>query len=94
MTSLVPGELPDMVERPLRSSGRRIDVSTPFDAMMPDGSRPHVVVPVSTRLAVIQPCRGPSRYVARAQRDGLMAVERAAAASCPTPVLALSRGRE
>ncbi len=53
MTSLVPGELPDMVERPLRSSGRRIDVSTPFNAMMPDGSRPHVVVPVSTRLAVI-----------------------------------------
>jgi pilus assembly protein CpaF len=30
----------------LRTSGRRIDMSTPFvDAMMPDGSRLHVVIP-------------------------------------------------
>jgi Flp pilus assembly CpaF family ATPase len=36
----------------LRTSGRRIDMSTPFvDAMMPDGSRLHVVIPVSTRTA-------------------------------------------
>jgi pilus assembly protein CpaF len=34
----------------LRSSGRRIDLSTPFvDAMLPDGSRLHVVIPHITR---------------------------------------------
>ena len=34
----------------LRSSGRRIDLSTPFvDAMLPDGSRLHVVIPQITR---------------------------------------------
>ena len=30
----------------LKSSGRRIDLSSPFvDAMLPDGSRLHVVIP-------------------------------------------------
>src|SRR4051812_7100753 len=34
----------------LRTSGRRVDMSTPFvDAMMPDGSRLHVVIPDITR---------------------------------------------
>ena len=34
----------------LRTSGRRIDMSTPFvDAVMPDGSRLHVVIPEITR---------------------------------------------
>src|SRR5690348_1173192 len=37
----------------LRSSGRRIDLSTPFvDAMLPDGSRLHVVIPNITRRHV------------------------------------------
>ncbi len=45
-TILAPGELADLVERMLRTSGRRIDMSTPFvDATMPDGSRLHVVIP-------------------------------------------------
>ena len=45
-TILGHGELADLVERMLRTSGRRIDMSTPFvDAMMPDGSRLHVVIP-------------------------------------------------
>jgi pilus assembly protein CpaF len=45
-TILAPGELADLVERMLRTSGRRIDMSTPFvDAMMPDGSRLHLVIP-------------------------------------------------
>jgi pilus assembly protein CpaF len=35
----------------LKSSGRRVDLSTPFvDAMLPDGSRLHVVIPDVTRL--------------------------------------------
>jgi pilus assembly protein CpaF len=45
-TILAPGELADLDERMLRTSGRRIDMSTPFvDATMPDGSRLHVVIP-------------------------------------------------
>ena len=40
----------DLVERMLRVSGRRLDLSTPFvDAMLPDGSRLHVVIPDITR---------------------------------------------
>src|SRR5262249_20546562 len=40
----------DLVERMLRTSGRRLDLSHPFvDAMLPDGSRLHVVIPQITR---------------------------------------------
>ena len=40
----------DLVERMLKSSGRRLDLSSPFvDAAMPDGSRLHVVIPDVTR---------------------------------------------
>jgi len=40
----------ELVERMLRPTGRRIDLSTPFvDAMLPDGSRLHVVIPNITR---------------------------------------------
>ena len=40
----------ETVERMLRSSGRRVDVSQPFvDALLPDGSRLHVVIPDITR---------------------------------------------
>lgn len=43
-------EVSDLVERMLRSSGRRLDLSTPFvDAQLPDGSRLHVVIPSITR---------------------------------------------
>ena len=47
---LSDAEVRDLVERMLRVSGRRIDLSNPFvDAMMPDGSRLHVVIPDITR---------------------------------------------
>ena len=40
----------DLVEKMLKSSGRRVDLSTPFvDAMLPDGSRLHVAIPDITR---------------------------------------------
>ena len=40
----------ELVERMLRRSGRRLDLSTPFvDAMLPDGSRLHVAIPDITR---------------------------------------------
>jgi pilus assembly protein CpaF len=50
-TILGSGELRDLVERMLKSSGRRVDLSTPFvDAMLPGGERLHVVIPDVTRL--------------------------------------------
>jgi pilus assembly protein CpaF len=49
-TILTADEVRDLVERMLKSSGRRVDLSTPFvDAMLPDGSRLHVVIPDITR---------------------------------------------
>ncbi|MHB8794581.1 MAG: CpaF family protein [Candidatus Nanopelagicales bacterium] len=40
----------DLVERMLRQSGRRLDLSSPFvDAVLPDGSRLHVAIPDITR---------------------------------------------
>jgi len=48
---LTSAQVEDLVERMLKSSGRRVDLSTPFvDAMLPDGSRLHVVIPDITRL--------------------------------------------
>ncbi len=51
-TILTDDEVRDLVERMLKSSGRRVDLSTPFvDAMLPDGSRLHVAIPDITREA-------------------------------------------
>ena len=45
-TILDDGQVRDLVEKMLKSTGRRIDMSSPFvDAMLPDGSRLHVVIP-------------------------------------------------
>jgi len=47
---LTEAQVHDLVERMLRTSGRRVDVSSPFvDALLPDGSRLHVVIPDVTR---------------------------------------------
>ena len=47
---LTDDEVRDLVERMLKSSGRRVDLSSPFvDAVLPDGSRLHVVIPDITR---------------------------------------------
>jgi pilus assembly protein CpaF len=49
-TVLSGDEVRDLVEKMLKSSGRRVDLSTPFvDAMLPDGSRLHVAIPDITR---------------------------------------------
>jgi pilus assembly protein CpaF len=49
-TFLTEQQVQDLVERMLRSSGRRVDLSAPFvDAALPDGSRLHVVIPDVTR---------------------------------------------
>ncbi|MGN6441290.1 MAG: CpaF family protein [Arthrobacter sp.] len=48
--SLSEQQVRDLVERMLKSSGRRLDMSSPFvDAALPDGSRLHVVIPDVTR---------------------------------------------
>ena len=44
--SLTAQQVSDLVEKMLKSSGRRLDLSSPFvDAALPDGSRLHVVIP-------------------------------------------------
>jgi len=44
--SLTSQQVSDLVEKMLKTSGRRLDLSTPFvDASLPDGSRLHVVIP-------------------------------------------------
>jgi pilus assembly protein CpaF len=49
-TVLSEDQVRDLVEKMLKSSGRRVDLSAPFvDAMLPDGSRLHVVIPDITR---------------------------------------------
>jgi pilus assembly protein CpaF len=47
---LTEGQVRELVERMLQSTGRRVDLSSPFvDASLPDGSRLHVVIPDITR---------------------------------------------
>lgn len=42
---LTTGQVHELVERMLKSSGRRVDISQPFvDAMLPEGHRLHVVL--------------------------------------------------
>jgi len=49
-TILTAQAVRDLVERMLKPSGRRLDLSSPFvDALLPDGSRLHVVIPDITR---------------------------------------------
>ncbi|GAB3593303.1 ATPase, T2SS/T4P/T4SS family [Angustibacter peucedani] len=49
-TILTAEEVAELVERMLQTSGRRVDLSSPFvDATLPDGSRLHVVIPDVTR---------------------------------------------
>ncbi|WP_284977178.1 ATPase, T2SS/T4P/T4SS family [Arthrobacter sp. efr-133-TYG-104] len=56
----------DLVEKMLKSSGRRLDLSSPFvDAALPDGSRLHVVIPDITRKHWAVNIR---KFVARASR--------------------------
>ncbi|MDQ1673780.1 MAG: pilus assembly protein CpaF [Frankiaceae bacterium] len=49
-TMLTDAQVQDIVERLLKTSGRRVDLSQPFvDATLADGSRLHVVIPDITR---------------------------------------------
>ncbi len=65
-TILEEDAVADLVERMLASTGRRVDLSSPFvDASLPDGSRLHVVIPDITRRHWAVNVR---RFVARARR--------------------------
>jgi pilus assembly protein CpaF len=56
----------DLVEKMLKTSGRRLDLSSPFvDAALPDGSRLHVAIPDVTRRHWAVNIR---KFVARATR--------------------------
>ncbi|MBJ2120959.1 CpaF family protein [Arthrobacter sp. MSA 4-2] len=64
--TLTAQQVRDLVERMLKSSGRRLDLSSPFvDASLPDGSRLHVVIPDVTRSHWAVNIR---RFIARATR--------------------------
>jgi len=55
-TILSADEVRDLVERMLKTSGRRVDLSSPFvDATLADGSRLHVVIPDITRDSASRP---------------------------------------
>ncbi|QAY70397.1 CpaF family protein [Xylanimonas protaetiae] len=65
-TILTASQVRDLVERMLKSSGRRLDLSSPFvDAALPDGSRLHVVIPDVTRTDYAVNIR---KHVVRASR--------------------------
>ena len=62
---LTESQVRDLVERMLRPSGRRLDLSAPFvDATLPGGERLHVVIPDVTRRHLAVNIR---KYVARAR---------------------------
>lgn len=64
--SLTDQQVRDLVEKMLKSSGRRLDLSSPFvDASLPDGSRLHVVIPDVTRNHWSVNIR---KFIARASR--------------------------
>lgn len=47
---LTPAQVSALIEQLLRTTGRRVDLSSPFvDASLPDGSRLHIVLPDITR---------------------------------------------
>ena len=65
---LTRAQVHELVERMLKSSGRRIDISRPFvDAMLPEGHRLHVVL------------EGISRGLLRGQHPQVRAQRRQAA---------------
>ncbi|MFJ5954995.1 CpaF family protein [Paenarthrobacter sp. NPDC092416] len=64
--NLTEQQVRDLVERMLKRSGRRLDLSSPFvDAALPDGSRLHVAIPDVTRKHWAVNIR---KFVARASR--------------------------
>ena len=80
---LTPAQVQELVERMLKSSGRRVDISRPFvDAMLPEGHRLHVVLEGISRGFSAVNIR---KFVLRAARlEGLVEL-----GSMPQPAAAL-----
>lgn len=64
---LTTAQVQELVERMLKSSGRRIDISTPFvDAMLPEGHRLHVVLEgISRGFSAVNICKNISAVMGR-----------------------------
>lgn len=90
-TILTAYQVKNLVERMLKPSGRRIDLSSPFvDASLPDGSRLHVVIPDVTRSHWYVNIR---KFVARAyQLDDLVRLGTLTHASARFLAAAVSAG--
>ncbi len=90
-TILTADQVKNLVERMLKPSGRRIDLSSPFvDASLPDGSRLHVVIPDVTRSHWYVNIR---KFVARAyQLDDLVRLGTLTHASARFLAAAVSAG--
>ncbi|GAA2101557.1 CpaF family protein [Brevibacterium salitolerans] len=64
-TVLTEAEVAELIERLLRTTNRRVDLSSPFvDAALPDGSRLHIVLPDITRR---HPAVNIRKFVTRAR---------------------------
>ncbi|WGW10829.1 ATPase, T2SS/T4P/T4SS family [Saxibacter everestensis] len=67
-TLLSEDQVRDLVERMLKTTGRRVDLSSPFvDATLPNGARLHVVLPDITRKHIAINIR---KFVARTRTLG------------------------
>ena len=79
--SLTDAEVRELVERLLRPTGRRVDLSEPFvDASLPDGSRLHVAIPdVARHWSVnLRRFRSGMRDLQQLVRLGMLTAEAAA----------------
>lgn len=78
---MTPPEVMAVIETMLATTGRRVDLSTPFvDASLPDGSRLHVVLPDITRT---HPAVNIRKFIARSR-----SLEEAVASEQLTPASA------
>jgi pilus assembly protein CpaF len=88
-TVLTEGQVRDLVEKMLKSSGRRVDLSSPFvDATLPDGSRLHVAIPDITRAWAVNIRKFVVRAVSLDELVGLGSLTPAAARFLEASVVA------
>lgn len=74
-TMLSTQQVRDLVEHMLKSSGRRLDLSSPFvDASLPGGERLHAVIPDVTKAALVGQCTQVRRKSFAPQRSGRFGV--------------------
>ncbi len=89
-TLLTEQEVADLVERMLKTTGRRVDLSQPFtDARLPDGSRVHIVLGgITSRHAAVNIRKFTVRATRLADLVGLGSITPQAAAVLDASVVA------